>query len=62
MNIPVESIPKKDAIDEARRFMEQVERRDEELWHKGIIEVSLARGQYERIAKVLFVGIGELSK
>lgn len=62
MKIPFQSVPSDDAIEEARRFMRNIEARDEELWAKGAIEEPISRGQYERLAKVLLAGIGALLK
>lgn len=61
LKIPVGSIPKEDAIREARYFMAEIERQME-LNPGKLIEFPLVLGQIERLAKVLFIGIGELSK
>ena len=61
MNIPVDSIPSRDAIEAARNFITQGEQLFGD-YSKSWADLSLPRGDFERIAKVLFVGIGELSK
>jgi hypothetical protein len=61
MRIPVESIPKADAIKAARDWLYICEL----AFGNGkmnIDNISITIGEFERIAKVLLVGIGELSK
>jgi hypothetical protein len=62
MRIPFESIPKSDAIDTARSYIREWEMMFEREGTYSIDKISINRGDFERLVKVLFVGIGELSK
>lgn len=62
--IPVGSIPKADAIEAARKFIDFGDFMDKnDQWNaQGVASFYLSKGDFERIVKVLYVGIGELAK
>jgi hypothetical protein len=63
MRIPVEQITKEQAIEAARDFLSAMDK----FWtsprgHAGLFDICFPEIDCQRIAKVLLVGIGELSK
>ena len=62
--IPIESIPKNEAIQEALNFIEvgeQIEENHE--WGRSDTRfMYIHKATFQRLCKVLLVGIGELSK
>lgn len=64
MEIPTQKIPRDAAIDAAKNFISLYDAQwvQNDWAAHGIVNIPLHRGDFERISKVLLVGMGELSK
>lgn len=62
--IPVDSLSKAEAVEAARKFISRGDLMHiQDAWSaRGTADFSLHRQEFRLIAKVLYVGIGELSK